>query len=161
MVWNVKAINVIGGGLGGLAAAITAAEAGAAVTLHESHRTPGGGWRPTPVRKKVAANPGEHPAAYRAHEGPHVIYRDGSIWSWLKERRLLGVTCRVPLRAVARFQFWHEGRLRRVPPIGFLRAVRISRRRDVPVDQSFRGWASRLLGGDGAGMGARGPRVGV
>jgi phytoene dehydrogenase-like protein len=161
MVWNVKAVTVIGGGLGGLAAAITAAETGAAVTLHEAHRTLGGRWRSTPVRKKVAANPGGDPAAYRAHEGPHVIYRDGSIWAWLKERRLLGVTCRVPLGAVARFQFWHEDRLRRVPPIGFLRAVRISRRRDVPVDQSFRAWASKLIGDEAAEMGASASGVGI
>ena len=161
MVWNMTSVTVIGGGLGGLAAAITAAEAGASVTLHEAHRTLGGRWRSTPVRKKVAANPGEDSAGYRAHEGPHVIYRDGSIWAWLKERRLLGVTCRVPLGAVARFQFWHEGRLRRVPPIAFLRALRISRRRDVPVDQSFRTWASKLVGDEAAEMGASASGVGI
>jgi phytoene dehydrogenase-like protein len=161
MVWNVTSVTVIGGGLGGLAAAITAAEAGASVTLHEAHRTLGGRWRSTPVRKKVAANPGEESAGYRAHEGPHVIYRDGSIWAWLKERRLLGVTCRIPLGAVARFQFWHEGRLRRVPPLGFLRALRISRRRDVPVDQSFRAWASKLVGDEAAETGASASGVGI
>jgi phytoene dehydrogenase-like protein len=156
-----KAVTVIGGGLGGLAAAITAAEAGASVTLHEAHRTLGGRWRSTPVKKKVAANPGEDPAVYRAHEGPHVIYRDGPIWAWLRERRLLGVTCRVPLGAVARFQFWHEGRLRRVPPLGFLLALRISRRRDVPVDQSFRTWAAKLVGEEAADVGASAAGVGI
>ena len=161
MVWIVRAVTVIGGGLGGLAAAMTAAEAGASVTLHEAHRTLGGRWRSTPVRKKVAANPGPDPAAYRAHEGPHVIYRDGSIWAWLKERRLLGITCRVPLGAAARFQFWHEDRLRRVPPVGFLRAVRQSRRHDVPVDQSFRAWASKLVGDEAAEMGAAASGVGI
>ncbi len=160
MVWSMEAVTVIGGGLGGLAAAITAAEAGASVTLHEAHRTLGGRWRSTPVRKK-AANPSSNPAAYRAHEGPHVIYRDGPTWTWLKERRLLGVTCRVPLSAVARFRFWHEGRLLRTPPIGFLRALRISRRRDVPVDQSFRDWASKLVGEEAADMGASASGVGV
>ena len=161
MVWNMTAVMVIGGGLGGLAAAITAAEAGASVTLHEAHRTLGGRWRSTPVRKKARANPagnsGASPGAnpspdapvYRAHEGPHVIYRDGPIWAWLKERDLLGVTCGVPLGATVRFRFWHQGRLRAVPPLGFLRAVRVSSRKDVPVDQSFRDWASRLVGEDG------------
>ncbi|HEX6760962.1 MAG TPA: FAD-dependent oxidoreductase, partial [Propionibacteriaceae bacterium] len=86
-------VTVIGGGLGGLAAAITAAEAGASVTLHEAHRTLGGRWRTTPVRRKDQR-------VYRAHEGPHVIYRDGPTWAWLKQRRLLGVTCRVPLYAI-------------------------------------------------------------
>jgi phytoene dehydrogenase-like protein len=51
--------------------------------------------------------------------------------------------------------------LRRVPPIGLLRAVRISRRRDVPVDQSFRGWASRLVGDEAAEMGAAASGVGI
>jgi phytoene dehydrogenase-like protein len=156
-----RAVTVIGGGLGGLAAAITAAEAGASVTLHEAHRTLGGRWRSTPVRKKVGANPGADPAVYRAHEGPHVIYRDGPIWAWLKERRLLGVTCRVPLRASAHFQFWHKGQLRRVPPFRFLRVLRISRRNDVPVDQSFRAWASKLVGEEAAEMGASASGVGI
>jgi len=154
MVWAVKAVTVIGGGLGGLAAAITAAEAGASVTLHEAHSTLGGRWRTTPVRRKDQR-------VYRAHEGPHVIYRDGPIWAWLKERRLLGVTCRVPLSAIARFRFWHEGQVRRVPPVGFLRAVRLSGRRDVPIDQSFRAWTSRLVGDEAAEMGASASGVGL
>ena len=116
MVWSVV-VTVIGGGLGGLAAAITAAEAGASVTLHEAHRTLGGRWRTTPVRRKDQR-------VYRAHEGPHVIYRDGPIWAWLKERRLLGVTCRVPVYAIARFRFWHRGRCAGAAR-GFLRAARI------------------------------------
>ena len=48
-----KSVTVIGGGLGGLAAAITAAELGASITLHEAHRTLGGRWHSTPVRKPV------------------------------------------------------------------------------------------------------------
>ncbi|HJY43260.1 MAG TPA: NAD(P)-binding protein, partial [Propionibacteriaceae bacterium] len=154
-------VTVIGGGLGGLAAAITAAEAGASVTLHEAHRTLGGRWRSTPVRRKPATNPPEDPRVFRAHEGPHVIYRDGPTWAWLKQRGLLGVTCRVPVGAIARFRFWHEGRLQRVPPKGFLRALRISRRPDVPTDQSFRSWASGLVGEEAAGMGASASGVGV
>ena len=173
MVWNMTAVMVIGGGLGGLAAAITAAEAGASVTLHEAHRTLGGRWRSTPVRKMARANPagnsgaspGANPSpdapAYRAHEGPHVIYRDGPIWAWLKERDLLGVTCGVPLGATVRFRFWHQGRLRAVPPLGFLRAVRVPGRKDAPIDQSFREWASKLVGADAAEMGASASGVGL
>jgi len=156
-----KDVTVIGGGLGGLAAAITAAEGGASVTLHESHRTLGGRWRSTPVRRKADANPSEASRPYRAHEGPHVIYRDGPTWAWLKERGLLGLTCRVPLSAALRFRFWHEGRLRRVPPSGFLRALRVSGRAGVPVDQSFRAWASELIGEEAAEMGASASGVGV
>ena len=173
MVWNVRTVTVIGAGLGGLAAAITAAEAGASVTLHEAHRTLGGRWRSTPVRKKAGANPEANPygnpgtnpsqdaPVYRAHEGPHVIYRDGPIWAWLKARGLLGVTCGVPLGATARFRFWRHGRLRAVPPLDFLRAVRVSGRKDVPVDQSFRSWASILVGEDAAEMGASASGVGL
>ena len=156
-----KDVTVIGGGLGGLSAAITAAEAGASVTLHEAHRTLGGRWRSTPVRRRAASSESAEPRLYRAHEGPHVIYRDGPIWAWLKKRGLLGVTCRVPLGATMRFRFWHRGRLRAAPPAGFLRVLWISRRKGVPTDQSFRVWASRLVGDDAAGMGASASGVGV
>ena len=54
-----KSVTVIGGGLGGLVAAITAAELGASVTLHEAHRTLGGRWRSTPVRKPGRARLGK------------------------------------------------------------------------------------------------------
>ena len=152
---------MIGGGLGGLAAAITAAEGGASVTLHESHRTLGGRWRSTPVRRKADASPSEASRQYRAHEGPHVIYRDGPTWAWLKLRGLLGVTCRVPVSVVTRFRFWHEGRVRRMPPSEFLRALRASGRAGVPVDQSFRDWASKLIGEEAADIGASASGVGV
>jgi phytoene dehydrogenase-like protein len=185
MVWTVRQVTVIGGGLGGLAAAITAAEGGASVTLHEAHRTLGGRWRSTPVRRSVRSSVGRgvsagqgagagqapsppndsglsaEPPVYRAHEGPHVIYRDGPIWAWLKQRNLLGVTCRVPVGATARFRFWHQGRLRVVPPVGLLRAVRVSRRSGVPVDQSFREWALGLVGEEAAEMGASASGVGL
>ena len=164
-------MTVIGGGLGGLAAAITAAEGGASVILHEAHRTLGGRWRSTPVRKKAAPNfsapnfSGPNPSTvaplYRAHDGPHVVYRDGPIWAWLEERGLLGVTCRVSLRGAARFRFWHQGALRPVPPVGFLRAVWVSRRKEIPVDQSFRDWASELVGDEAAEMGASASGVGL
>jgi FAD dependent oxidoreductase len=164
---DMAAVTIIGGGLGGLAAAITAAEGGASVILHEAHRTLGGRWRSTPVRKKVSPKvsapnfSGADAPLYRAHEGPHVVYRDGPIWAWLKERGLLGVTCRVPLGGAARFRFWHQGGLRPVPPVGFLRAVWASRRKEVPIDQSFRDWASKLVGDEAAEMAASASGVGL
>jgi phytoene dehydrogenase-like protein len=48
-----------------------------------------------------------------------------------------------------------------VPPVGFLRAVWVSRRKDVPVDQSFRDWASKLVGDEAAEMGASASGVGL
>src|SRR5215217_4092205 len=137
-VWygHMKDVTVIGGGLGGLAAAITAAEGGASVTLHESHRSLGGRWRSTPVRRKADANPSEASRQYQAHEGPHVIYRDGPTWAWLKERGLLGVTCRVPVSAVTRFRSGPEEGCGGGLPVGFSGAWHYSGRLDVPVDRS-------------------------
>ena len=68
-------INIIGGGIGGLTAAITAAERGLPVTLYEAKRELGG--RAWTTNEPV-----------RANWGPHVIYGDGSWWAWLCERRL-------------------------------------------------------------------------
>jgi phytoene dehydrogenase-like protein len=48
-----------------------------------------------------------------------------------------------------------------MPPIGFLQAVRLSRRNDVPVDQSFRAWATKLIGDEAAELGASASGVGV
>jgi phytoene dehydrogenase-like protein len=90
-----------------------------------------------------------------------VIYRDGPIWPWLRERGLLGITCGVPLSAAARFRFWHTGRLHAVPPAGLRRALRVSRRTDVGVDQSFRDWATKLVGDEAAELGAAASGVGV
>src|SRR5690606_23271132 len=59
-------ITVIGGGFAGLTAAITAAEAGAEVTVHEAHHTLGG-------RARTAEGP------YRTNEGPHALYRGGPV----------------------------------------------------------------------------------
>ena len=57
-------IHVIGGGLAGFTAAITAAESGALVTVHEAHHTLGG-------RARTAEGP------YRTNDGPHALYRRG------------------------------------------------------------------------------------
>jgi NAD(P)-binding Rossmann-like domain len=130
---DMRKVTVIGGGLGGLVAAITAAEAGAEVTLHEAHRTLGGRWR-------TARQP------YLAHEGPHVIYRDGPLWAWLAERQLLGQTCRVGLGATLRFRFRLEGQIKRNPPVALARALLLGVRRNVPSEDSYSEWISARLG---------------
>ena len=66
-------LQIIGGGLGGLVAAVEAAERGAAVRLLEAHDTLGGRARTSPP-------------PYVAHEGPHVLYSDGPTWAWLARR---------------------------------------------------------------------------
>lgn len=124
-------ITVVGGGLGGLVAAIACAEAGARVTLHEAHATLGGRGRATA-------------APYVAHEGSHVFYADGPHWAWLVERGLVGRLGRPPLlRAARTFSFRSGGRLRHVP--GFARMI-LDGRRPAPVDRDFFGWASGRYG---------------
>ncbi|PWS43403.1 FAD-dependent oxidoreductase, partial [Streptomyces sp. ZEA17I] len=101
-------VHVVGGGLAGLTAAITAAESGARVTLYEGHRTLGG-------RARTADGP------YRANEGPHALYRRGPHRSWLVRRGLLGPVVSVPPREGLRFRFRRDGAARRTPPVALLR----------------------------------------
>ncbi|MCP2257599.1 Phytoene dehydrogenase-related protein [Streptoalloteichus tenebrarius] len=123
-------VTVVGGGFGGLVAAITAAEAGAHVTLHEAHRELGG-------RGRTADGP------YRTNEGPHALYDGGPQWAWLKRRKLLGPLAPIPLREGLRFRFHHQGRLRVLPPLTLYRQAW---RRTAPVDQDFLSWASAAVG---------------
>ncbi|WP_405149144.1 NAD(P)-binding protein [Sphaerisporangium sp. NBC_01403] len=121
-----RIITVAGGGLAGLVAAITCAEAGARVRLLEAHHSLGG-------RARATAPP------YVAHDGPHVLYCDGPWWRWLAERDLLGPFSGVPLRGLAGFRFRHDGRMRRTPPAALLRVL-ARRRRRAPADVDFHTW---------------------
>ncbi|ASO18619.1 phytoene dehydrogenase-like protein [Actinoalloteichus hoggarensis] len=127
-----REITVVGGGLAGLVAAITCAEAGAAVTLHEAHARLGG-------RARATEGP------YVAHDGAHVFYADGPHWTWLTERGLTGRLGRPPARALLHAGFRSGGRIRRSLPAGFLRMV-LHRRRPAPVDRDFHSWASERYG---------------
>ena len=143
-----RAVSIVGGGLGGLVAAITAAEAGARVTLFEAHRSLGGRWR-------MVDGP------HRAHEGPHVVYGDGPLFAWLLERRLIGRTARLPISAMLRFCFDDGNRLRHIPPAGLRRGLRVVRRHAAPVDESFGDWMGRLAGPDAARISASAAGVAV
>ncbi|MER5851403.1 NAD(P)-binding protein [Streptomyces sp. NPDC002012] len=129
-------IHIIGGGLAGFTAAITAAESGALVTVHEAHHTLGG-------RARTAEGP------YRTNEGPHALYRRGPHWTWLDRRNLLGPVATLPPLEGARLRFRLDGTLRRTPPLALLR---LSRRRaeQAPVDTDFRTWATGQVGEAGA-----------
>lgn len=129
-------IHIIGGGLAGLTAAITAAESGALVTVHEAHHTLGG-------RARTAEGP------YRTNEGPHALYRRGPHWTWLDRRNLLGPTTAVPPLEAARLRFRHRSALRRTPPLALLRLSRRSAAR-APSDLDFRTWATAQIGEEGA-----------
>ena len=138
-------VTVIGGGLGGLVAAITAAEHAAEVQLFEAHTELGGRWRIT-----------DPPFAF--HDGPHVIYADGPLYPWLRERGLLGRTRLVPLAGLRRFGFRYRGRRRSVPPWALLRVIAARR---APVESSFADWATARFGPEAAAVAAAAAGVGL
>ncbi|WLW54082.1 FAD-dependent oxidoreductase [Streptomyces sp. YU58] len=129
-------ITVIGGGFAGLTAAITAAEAGAKVTVYEAHHTLGG-------RARTAEGP------YRTNEGPHALYSGGPHWSWLRRRNLIGPLAPIPPLEAARLRLRHKGTLRRTPPFAMLKLLRHSARQ-APVDRDFMSWATEQAGEEGA-----------
>ncbi|MEV5338441.1 NAD(P)-binding protein [Streptomyces sp. NPDC052676] len=129
-------ITVIGGGFAGLTAAITAAEAGAKVTIHEAHHTLGG-------RARTAEGP------YRTNEGPHALYNGGPHWTWLRRRDLIGPLAPLPPLEAARLRLRHHGALRRTPPFAMLKLLRPGARQ-APVDTDFLTWATEQAGEEGA-----------
>ncbi|MEV7887327.1 FAD-dependent oxidoreductase [Streptomyces sp. NPDC002817] len=129
-------ITVIGGGFAGLTAAVTAAEAGAKVTVYEAHHTLGG-------RARTAEGP------YRTNEGPHAFYSGGPHWSWLRQRDLIGPLAPIPPLEAARMRLRHHGVLRRTPPFAMLKLLRRASRQ-APVDTDFLTWAAAQAGEEGA-----------
>ncbi|MFI6347798.1 NAD(P)-binding protein [Streptomyces sp. NPDC050560] len=129
-------ITVIGGGFAGLTAAISAAEAGAKVTLYEAHDSLGG-------RARTAEGP------YLTNEGPHAFYSEGPHWAWLKQRDLIGPLAPVPAFEASRGRFRHRGVLRRNPPVALLKLIRHSPEQ-APLDRDFHSWAAGLVGEDTA-----------
>ena len=124
-------VRIVGGGLGGLTAAIAAREAGLEVDLFEAHAEFGG-------RARSSAAP------YIANWGPHALYRDGSLWAWLQARDLVPGCAAPPLRRPLLYRY--GGELRRVPTPSLIRALARVRRTDAPIDQSFLDWATKLVG---------------
>ncbi|NGO42855.1 NAD(P)-binding protein [Streptomyces ureilyticus] len=129
-------ITVVGGGFAGLTAAITAAEAGAKVTMYEAHHTLGG-------RARTAEGP------YKTNEGPHALYKGGPHWTWLKQRGLIGELAPLPPLEAARLRLRHKGTLRRTPPFAMLKLLRRTAQQ-APVDVDFRTWATDIAGEEGA-----------
>ncbi|MEU8863605.1 FAD-dependent oxidoreductase [Streptomyces umbrinus] len=129
-------ITVVGGGFAGLTAAITAAEAGAKVTVYEAHHTLGG-------RARTTEGP------YRTNEGPHALYKGGPHWTWLSQRNLIGELAPLPPLEAARLRLRHKGTLRRTPPFAMLKLLRRTAQQ-APVDQDFRTWATDIAGEEGA-----------
>ncbi|MBM7784440.1 NAD(P)-binding protein [Tenggerimyces flavus] len=131
-----ESITVVGGGLGGLTAAIAAAEQGASVDLYEGHQTLGG-------RARSSEGP------YTANDGPHVFYDNGPHWSWLASRGLVTPAARAPLGALAKLRFRHQGRLVALPPSDLAKLL-VKRKVVAPVDRSLRDWAGEQFGAESA-----------
>lgn len=121
-------ITVVGGGLSGLVAAVSCAEAGAPVRLVESHQALGG-------RGRSLGGP------YVANEGTRVFYADGPTWAWLRKQRVAEPAVRLGPKELRRFRFRRDGRLVSAPPTSVLRPL-LSRHVRAPVDRDFRTWAS-------------------
>ena len=119
-------ITVIGGGLAGLAAAITCAEGGSDVKLFEAHQELGGRARSTD-------------GPYKANLGPHAIYTGGTLWDWLTQRNLMPPIARPPLTGV---RFRYSGAVHRTPPLSLIPPGLRLRGRVAPVDQDFRSWVA-------------------
>lgn len=129
---SAEVLTVVGGGLAGLVAAVTAAEAGAEVRLFETHDRLGG-------RARSTTPP------YVANDGPHVLYADGALWRWLLRRELARPYHRLSLPAAAGIRFRRDGRLRAAPPAGLLPLL-ARRRRRAPVDLDFFSWVAGMRG---------------
>jgi phytoene dehydrogenase-like protein len=119
-------ITIVGGGLAGMIGAITCAEAGTQVRLLEAHSSLGG-------RARSSEGP------YKANLGPHVLYKGGSLWSWLVEHDLLPPVGGMPLGGV---RMRYKGEIRRTPPLSVIPQVLRLRGRKAPVDIDFRSWAT-------------------
>jgi phytoene dehydrogenase-like protein len=129
-------ITVIGGGFAGLTAAVTAAEAGAKVTVFEAHHTLGG-------RARTAEGP------YKTNDGPHALYNGGPHWTWLKQRNLIGPLAPIPPLEAARLRLRHQGSLRRTPPFAMLKLLRPGLPQ-APIDVDFTTWATGIAGEEAA-----------
>ncbi|MDO0937283.1 FAD-dependent oxidoreductase [Streptomyces sp. DG2A-72] len=125
-------ITIVGGGLAGLTAAITAAEQGAQVTLYESHSTLGG-------RARSTAGP------YVTNDGTHVFFVNGEPWQWLLGRGLAGEFVRLTSQEVMRMKFRRRGKLRSSLPVGYMRMTLLGRRKVPPHDLSFQEWGTRYF----------------
>ncbi|MDP9336233.1 MAG: FAD-dependent oxidoreductase, partial [Actinomycetota bacterium] len=120
-------VTVVGGGIGGLCAAIACAETNINVTLFEARSRLGGRARSTD-------------GAFVANYGPHVLYDDGPFWRWLSDRGLAEPAAKAPLTGV---RFRYGDKIHRVPPARLARVARLVQQGPVPTGLSGREWLTR------------------
>lgn len=124
-----RPVHVIGGGIAGLVAAITAAEGGAPVVLHEASGRVGG-----------RALGGVSWAGVNL--GPHVVLTDGALVRWLAARSIKIGLRRPALRGLHLIGDESTGAVTLVP----VRLAATVIARQAPVDDCFRDWAGRVFG---------------
>ena len=127
-------INVVGGGLAGMIAAITASENGATVEVYEAHEELGGRARSLP-------------GPWVANWGPHALYNDGPLWAWLAERDLLPPVVGPSVRGL---YLRYDAARHTTPPACMLRSIGVLRARSVPDHLSFSDWAGERYGEEAA-----------
>jgi phytoene dehydrogenase-like protein len=124
-------VTVVGAGIAGLTAAITAAQAGSRVIVLERRVELGGRARTTPP-------------PYRANLGPHALYTNGEFWPWLEAQNLLPPTVG---RGQEPILFRHGGKLVSLLD-GFREGLSTVLRAEPPTDASFVEWAESLVGAE-------------
>jgi hypothetical protein len=129
-------VNIVGGGIAGLVAAIELASHGQKVSLYE--RQPGLGGLAT------TSNDG-----YRANIGPRALYTNNPLYPWLVDRGLLPDLARPGLRDLSAFGFVEGSRVRR--PLRVLPTAIPRLRTEAPVGPSYREWATERFGESTAG----------
>jgi phytoene dehydrogenase-like protein len=116
-------LTIVGAGIAGLVAAITAAEAGAQVVVHEAGRMVGGRGR---------SLDGE----WKANYGPHAIYGDGELLPWLEAR---GLAPELARPGMTEFRARVDGAAQTLP-LEVLGAT-LQLTGSAPHDRSFGEWA--------------------
>ncbi len=121
-------ITVVGGGIGGLVAAIACAQQDRKVVLYEATGKLGG-------RARSSEGP------YIANYGPHALYGDGELYSWLRREKLLPKVA-MPIATTMRARL--DGRITRIPRPLLSAALRL--RGEAPADIDYRTWAEQHAG---------------
>lgn len=118
-------ITVVGGGIGGLVAAIACAQQDRKVVLYEATSKLGG-------RARSTDKP--HIANY----GPHALYGDGEFYAWLRREKLLP-TVAMPIATTMRARL--DSRVTRIPRplVGALLRLR----GEATADMDYRTWAEQ------------------